>query len=169
MGVFNHKKLFGLQGLVASIKETIQSSLLPSGAIVWFTNRTSAPSGWAICNGQTVTLSNGASYTTPNLINRYPLGATSNIGTTVEAGLPNITGGELALEWKSRINGWNWGNGYTVASPFYLIRTQGGSRCGDQDHAGPIAGFDASRSNAIYGRSSTVTPPSVKLLPCMKL
>ena len=145
---FKRKILEGLSGLL----QQLQSSLLPSGAIVWFTNRTTAPSGWAICNG-----TNG----TPNLIGRYPLGATSGIGSTVEAGLPNITGGAMHQE-----------NSQQAYGAFFNRAGGSGSGLGAYDWSGGYNqgfGFDASRSNAIYGRSNTVTPPSVKLLPCMKL
>ena len=145
---FKRKILEGLSGLL----QQLQSSLLPSGAIVWFTNRTTAPSGWAICNG-----TNG----TPNLIGGYPLGATSGIGSTVEAGLPNITGGAMHQE-----------NSQQAYGAFFNRAGGSGSGLGAYDWSGGYNqgfGFDASRSNAIYGRSNTVTPPSVKLLPCMKL
>lgn len=142
---FKRKILDGLSGLL----QQLQSSMLPSGAIVWFGNRTTAPSGWAICNG-----TNG----TPNLIGRYPLGATSSIGSTVNAGLPNITGTAACVN--------------NVASGAFSV----GSYIQQADIYGRwaeirayIANFDASKSNSIYGKSSTVTPPSVKLLPCMKL
>ena len=79
---FTKRNLPGISTLIENLKTSLQSSLLPSGAIVWF-KRTTAPSGWAICNG-----TNG----TPNLIGKYPLGATSGIGGEVGAGLPNITG-----------------------------------------------------------------------------
>ena len=154
---FKRKILDGLSGLL----QQLQSSMLPSGAIVWFGNRTTAPSGWAICNGKTVTMSDGTSFVTPNLIGRYPLGATSNIGTTVEAGLPNITGGAMHQE-----------NSQQAYGAFFNRTGGSGSGLGAYDWRGGYNrgfGFDASRSSAIYGRSTTVTPPSVKLLPCMKL
>lgn len=66
--------------------------------------------------------------------------------------------------------------GTTPGSFFYVLSKQtskfGYYSTTDADWSGGYNqgfGFDASRSNAIYGRSNTVTPPSVKLLPCMKL
>jgi len=155
MSIFKHKKLFGLQDLIDSVKTSIQASILPSGAIMWF-NLKSAPSGWVVCDG-----TNG----TPNLIGRYPLGSTSSIGAFVECGLPNITGGNKAVE----------NQGYFTGA-FYQGGASGNSRCGDQDHAGPFLAFDASRSCAVYGKYrnnaefvNKVIPDSVRLLPCMKL
>ena len=146
------KNIFGLKKILddlkANIQTTVQNALLPSGSIVWFYGRTTAPSGWAICNG-----TNG----TPNLIGRYPLGATSDIGGLVEAGLPNITGTF-------------GGNRYYSATGAFVYtgstHVRGSSRSG-----GAMEGvnFNASRSSSVYGNSTTVTPPSTKLLPCMKL
>lgn len=145
---FTKKHLFGLDSLIESVKTSIQSTLLPSGAIVWFGNRRTAPDGWAICDG---------TKGTPNLIGRYPLGATSSIGSTVEAGLPNITG-----KWAED------SNNRTEGGAIY-IGESAGRQSASSDGRAVYMHFDASRSNPIYGKSSTVTPPSVKLLPCMKL
>ena len=73
-----------LEKLKSEIEQSIKAlvSNIPKGAIMWF-NLTSAPTGWVVCDGN-----NG----TPDLRGRYPLGAVSGIGTTVSAGLPNITG-----------------------------------------------------------------------------
>lgn len=122
---------------------------IPSGMICWF-YLTSAPSGWKVCDG-----TNG----TPNLIGRYPLGATGSIGSTVEAGLPNITGTLFALIKE----------GYNTSGAF-----SGGETVNGMDYQSSGTGtipvsFDASRSSGVYGKSDTVTPPSVRLLPCMKI
>ena len=134
---------------LSAILESIRNSVLPSGAIVWFGNRTTAPSGWAICDG-----TNG----TPNLIDRYPLGAKSGIGSLVEAGLPNITGTFGTLAYQKIATG----AFEQLVANVYPIEHGGNSK-------GQSVSFDASRSSTAYGKSSTVTPPSTKLLPCMKL
>ena len=148
---FQKRKLFGIDKLIQSI---LQASL-PSGFVGWF-DRTTAPDGWVVCNGQTYTDSTGTTRTAPNLIGRYPLGATSDIGGLVEAGLPNITGTF-------------GGNRYYNASGAFAYtgstHVRGSSRSG-----GAMEGvnFNASRSSSVYGKSTTVTPPSCKLLPCIK-
>ena len=148
---FQKRKLFGIDKLIQSI---LQASL-PSGFVGWF-DRTTAPDGWVVCNGQTYTDSTGTTRTAPNLIGRYPLGATSGIGGLVEAGLPNITGTF-------------GGNRYYNASGAFAYtgstHVRGSSRSG-----GAMEGvnFNASRSSSVYGKSTTVTPPSCKLLPCIK-
>lgn len=130
------------------IKQLIEAftvNAVPSGFVGWF-NRETAPEGWVICDG-----TNG----TPNLIGRYPLGATDEIGSLVEAGLPNITGTTIGRN-----------NGY--ASGAFAI---GGFSADAYEGTVPnhVMTFDASRCSSIYGNSTTVTPPSTKLLPCMKL
>lgn len=72
----------------------------------------------------------------------------------LSAGLPNITG--------SFVNGDSATN-YTGA--FYhgdIVSSDRFSTGGENDHT---AKFDASRVSAIYGRSNTVQPPAVSLIP----
>ena len=73
--------------------------------------------------------------------------ASHSVGTTIEAGLPNITGkGHFAD------NNGNWeGALYNVENANYI---------GDGSATGTRIGFDASRSNSIYGNSTTVQPPA---------
>lgn len=95
--------------------------------------------------------------------NRVPMGAGDGHegGETVEAGLPNITGEFVAalrdgfsLENKSRIIGAFYKNGDTDSDNNYnsLVLPNG-----IPSGIAPF-GFDASRSNSIYGTSDTVQP-----------
>ena len=75
-------------------------------------------------------------------------------GTTVEAGLPNITGDS----WLRPNN-----NTITENGPFYLTDLEKrnppvGNFSGDTKSPSVTVGFDASKSNAIYGSSTTVQP-----------
>ena len=88
---------------------------------------------------------------------RVLMGASSRhaAGTTVEAGLPNITGstGEFASGYSHSPDRKNGalrysGNGYNMG--YYSSSGSGGY--------GYYIDFNASSSNAIYGRSSTVQP-----------
>lgn len=84
-------------------------------------------------------------------------------GTTVEAGLPNITGKFVAAlrdgftnDSHTRITGAFYENGTTTGENSYnSISTNVGIPSG-----GAPFGFDASRSNSIYGASDTVQPPA---------
>lgn len=69
------------------------------------------------------------------------------VGTTIEAGLPNITGKGHYAD-----NNGDWeGALYNVGNANYI---------GDGSASGTRIGFDASRSNSIYGNSNTVQPPA---------
>lgn len=146
------RKMFGG---IREFLDDLKNNLLPSGAVVWF-DRTTAPTGWVVCNGQTYTDSAGNTKTAPNLIGRYPLGATSGIGGLVEAGLPNITG---------TFGGNRYGSN---SGAFYNYVGKGVRGSGSSANNIGQVSFSASRSNSVYGKSTTVTPPSCKLLPCVK-
>lgn len=84
-------------------------------------------------------------------------------GTTVEAGLPNVKGTFIAAlrdgftnNSANKITGAFYENGITTGDDNYnSISTDVGIPSG-----GAPFGFDASRSNSIYGRSTTVRPPA---------
>ena len=70
-------------------------------------------------------------------------------GTTVEAGLPNITGSFVANVRFNR----------NEVSGAFTISNSAGSTGANDSYAGIYTySLDASKSNAIYGRSSTVQP-----------
>ena len=78
-------------------------------------------------------------------------------GSTAEAGLPNITGTfkmDPQTAW-IRINN-TTGAFYTTGATGQIL-TGGGAG----DNVNNEAGFDASRSSSIYGKSSTVQPPAL--------
>ena len=76
-------------------------------------------------------------------------------GTEIEAGLPNITGyvnrfyGEMATMKDATSGAFYPSDGY---SKTYAVNWDYGKRA---------VSFDASRSNAIYGKSNTVQPPAL--------
>lgn len=131
---------------------TLLSTLYPVGSL-YIGTQTTCPletlipgSTWAKVAGDKVLQTSSSSH---------------NPNTTIEAGLPNITG---------KVGGfdvWGWGNA--------AIRTLSGAFVGeDQNSIGRsvsitsqttnpdyrVASFDASRSSSIYGNSSTVQPPA---------
>ena len=85
----------------------------------------------------------------PDFRNRAIWG--SNSFGYIEAGLPNITGTLGAI-----------GGGPTTATgAFYDAGSS--SPLANTGQSDGLAGFDASRSNAIYGKSNTVQPPAIKV------
>ncbi len=93
----------------------------------------------------------------PDLIDRFAQGSHAS-GEKVEAGLPNVMGVFTAKA----------ASGNAPTGAFFGIGTMRG---GSSDSSAPNYeefGFDASRSNPIYGASDTVQPPALTLLPCIK-
>lgn len=79
-----------------------------------------------------------------------------NTGIQISAGLPNITGGNTIVSpYRS--------------TPYGAFATTTGSQ---NIHGGgewySVSNFDASRSSAIYGKSTTVQPPSQIVQICIK-
>lgn len=84
--------------------------------------------------------------------------ASANVGTHHWAGLPNIKG-DLPVGETSNLN-----------SPFSGAFYQDGSNTNlglQSDNNNQLAHFDASRSNSIYGRSTTVQPESHEWMICV--
>ena len=68
--------------------------------------------------------------------------------------MPNITG---AFNY-GQING---GGGFSASGAFTATRLDTGTGYGNNKFGCPQISFNASRSNPIYGKSSTVTPLSL--------
>lgn len=151
-----------------SLLTALQALVVPSGAIMWF-NRSTAPSGWVVCDG-----TNG----TPNLIGKYALGANSGIGSNVPAGLPAFDG---TFTVGDSIND-NHTHSFKAVLWSQARHQEGGSDTDAKWDPGAQSGTTGAATGShthnisvtyptgsIFGSSNTVTPPSVKLLPCMKL
>lgn len=134
---------------------------------------TGVPEGYMHCNGAAVsrttyanlfneigtTYGDGDGSTTfnlPNTVARFLEGGIS-AGTYYEAGLPNITGNISAF--KSSISGAFVGSNNTN-------RYDGWND--NEDEYAASTSFDASRSNSIYGASTTVQPPAMTVIYCIK-
>lgn len=90
--------------------------------------------------------------TLPNLNGRY-LRADSTPGQMVEAGLPNITGGAVVVFPSNSTD-----LAEDVSGVFFSSWKYPDNGASGPDHAAVNLKFDASRSSAIYGSSTTVTP-----------
>ena len=149
-----------------------------TGEIKWFAFNT-VPDGYLPCNGAWVsrttytdlfakigtTFGSGdgsTTFTLPNLIDKFAQGSTT-VGTPLSAGIPNITA--FASEFFCD------GDHINTNGAMYQASARYGDLRGENDPYKQYAvglGFDASRSSAVYGRSSTVQPPALTLLPCIK-
>jgi hypothetical protein len=98
----------------------------------------------------------------PNWMNRMMQFTQGNIGRAIEAGLPNITG---EVDY--------------IASQIEKVVNKTGAFKGTHESTGTVwsgsmtvkttaINIDASRSNAIYGKSETVQPPAIRVLPIIR-
>ena len=88
-------------------------------------------------------------------------------GTTVEAGLPNITG-SVVPKLENIYNSFISESGATMTGAFYntgVFSSYGGADATVTNSVPKDLYFDASRSNSIYGRSSTVQPAAYYVAP----
>lgn len=154
------------------------------GEVRWFAMST-PPEGWLVCNGAAVGTSDypflynaigntfspedvsasPGTFNLPNLMGKVLWGSSSQVGTEMKAGLPNITGSATFLQTDGQDQSgypdfgcFSWGT-YNHNWKTIAINEAPSKR---------DLLFDASRSNNIYGASDTVQPPALCLLPCIR-
>ena len=102
----------------------------------------------------------------PNWTDRMVQLAGDGAGATVAAGLPNITG-----EFSSAYAG-GWIGRYDSPKGSLTKVNDYSPRLGESNNAPSSYGthyrFDASKSSSVYGASSTVQPPAIKLIPIIR-
>lgn len=165
------------------------------GTIKWFA-MDKAPAGYLVCNGAALltseypklhnaigqkflpsgkTVTSGTFYL-PNLINRVAWGSSDSVGTIKEAGLPNITGavgtrphtsGKVNSEYGGAVPGKQVEGAFTFKTTSGKY-TNTGTAESDKSSYDDLLTFNASRSNSTYGASTTVQPPALCLLPCIR-
>lgn len=154
----------------------VHNTLLPVGTVMWLSGNT-IPDGCLVADGAAVsrttyselfaaigtTWGEGDGSTTFNLPDargRVPEGAQTAGGYNAP-GLPNIKGESPYTLLRGGLTSESSDGSMTLTSGSNAgIPTNGGSYI-----AGSYLIFDAAKSNAIYGNSSTVQPASIKLLP----
>ncbi len=152
---------------------------VPIGTVAWFAMPV-PPAGYLKCNGAAVgretcpelfaaigiTFGAGDGETTfnlPNLIGRFTEGSATP-GTVKEAGLPNLVGYSDTVGFSDTrfeptgcfypAEEWN-------AGTFNIVEKTGTAGAN-------VVRFDASHGNPTYGKSDTVQPPALTLLPRIK-
>ena len=153
---------------------------IPIGTIEYF-GTSAAPTGYLIANGAAVgrttypelfaaigtAFGEGDGSTTfnlPDLIGRFAQGSNTP-GQKIEAGLPNIEGQWNRSKTRNIISSEDVVSGAFDKKTLGIFQTFGDS---SDSYSGGNLTFNASRSNPIYGASSTVQPPALTLLPCIK-
>lgn len=72
---------------------------------------------------------------------------------------PNITG---------TVTGLDYGSGGWTGGAFNVLKLYPGTTISSESCAGRSS-FMASRSSSVYGKSSTVQPSALRLIPCIKI
>lgn len=150
-------------------------SIVPVGSIVSYAANT-PPGGWLVCDGAAVNREDytelfavintkygsgdgSKTFNLPNFINKTFWGGSSS-GTVKAAGLPNIVG--TLSNYKGGVDVKTGAfSGSTATADMYI---------GTSKVSGYVItpNFNASKSNAIYGKSSTVQPPALQTLIIIK-
>lgn len=155
------------------------SETVPTGLIAYFTTNTPPNANWLVCAGGNVSRTtyanlfakigttygagNGSTtFTLPNLVGKVAWGANGGVGGEIQAGVPNVTGRFML---SSDTNGYE----SLFQGAFYKEGGAIGRYAGDRDDSAMPIYFDAARCSAVYGRSNTVQPPALKLLPCIHI
>ena len=162
---------------VRALFEAGLGSAIPSGVAFPYAGKT-VPSGFMACNGGTISRTTYAklfaaigtnwgagdgstTFRLPDWRNRTVMGANNanEVGTYLESGAPNITG---------YISGGGQGNNTSFGGAFYDYGQT--TDTADSGHTSTrVVGFDASRSNPIYGAAEIVQPPAGKALWIIKV
>ena len=157
------------------VKQAIDALVqgVPVGTILPFAGN-SVPSGFLQCNGAGVSVTTYAAlykvigntyggdsttFNLPNLTDRFLQGS-NTAGTVKAAGLPNITG---TVRIRHAPNSNFYSDVESLSGAFYSNNQYSGNYIGGS--VGSFTthglGFSANRSNAIYGKATTVQPPAV--------
>lgn len=140
-------------------------SVIPIGTVIAFAGNGSPSNDgtWLLCNGQSCAgyaelVNTLGKSTVPDYRNRF-LEGSETAGTVIEAGLPNITGVVDGYRLGCSDEG-TWMNSSSGAFSGY---GKAGKACGAEGnwHMSMPITFNASLSNPIYGRSTTVQPSAV--------
>jgi len=149
----------------------------PVGTLIDFAGST-APSGYLVCDGTAVSRTTysdlftvigttygagdgSTTFTLPNLIDKFKQGS-STIGTYKSAGLPNASGSTYGIFMEAGETT-NYALSKNCTGTFDTeVSTIGAS------HGLGMLSLNLSNSNSIYGNSTTVQPPALTVLPCIK-
>lgn len=169
---------------VAQAIAALIPAAVPTGMILPFLG-TSVPEGYLLCNGSNVSRTTYANlfsvigtkcgagdgsttFTLPNLHRKFAEFTTtlSEVGNSVSAGLPNITG-EITRTSKNyggpmRASECTASGAIKLTGPFAGLRSE-------EAQIGYAFSFDANRANGIYGASSSVQPRAIRFLPVIKI
>ena len=165
----DERPYYSLNVLKISATSTNTVNAIPVGTIIPWASSTAPNEGgkWLLCNGGTFSSTTYPKLysvlgktTLPSLNGRFLEGTTSTPGSTKSAGLPNIAG---TIKSTSGGNQFSDITSSTITYSGAIVPVYGSSYNMENRAANTLLmgfTFDASKSNAIYGNSTTVQPPS---------
>lgn len=158
-----------------AVLDYTESKAVPVGAFMPYAADT-PPEGWLKCDGSAVSRTTysalfakigtkygsgdgSKTFNLPNFINKTFWGGSSS-GTVKAAGLPNITGTISRFKAATVVK----------TGAFSESTSESEAYIGASQWSGYLISpsFNASKSNAIYGKSSTVQPPALTTIICIK-
>jgi hypothetical protein len=155
-----------ITGPVTLTQDQINSpaSSVPVGAVMlWYGSSASIPSGFALCNGQTTAKSDGSgSITTPNLVNRIPMGAGSTVAQGATAG--GLTASASTAATTANITGTTDAGGdhthaagtLTAPAPSVTAQTRTGDYSIVGSNTGPeVTGITVGAGGAVSGSTAS--------------
>lgn len=159
-----------------AVSTYVESKAVPVGMMAPYAADT-PPEGWLKCDGSAVSRTTysalfakigtkygsgdgSKTFNLPNFINRTFWGGSSS-GAVKAAGLPNISGKLRSnTQWFDATASGAFTAGAKINT---TVPTNAGYADGATDYS-----FSAMKSNAIYGKSSTVQPPALTTIICIK-
>ena len=187
----SNPSLTQIKQALAEMLPKLKPLSVPTGMISAFHT---VPEGWLQCNGAAVSRTTYAAlfavvgtkygsgdgsttFNLPNLHHKFIEGTntTSEVGQSVSAGLPNITGstswdvnglGKAGVGYSSCGSSRISNNGAMSVSTgtYWACIGSSGADCGNN----AVVNINAKNSNSVYGSSSVVQPSSTRLLFCIK-
>lgn len=171
-----------LRGLIEAEKSALEGQIqaaVPAGTVIAFASN-NALDGFLLCNGAAVSRTtyaklfeaigttygtgNGSStFNLPNLTDKFIQGG-GTAGTVKAAGLPNIHGNVAYITGTEGVNAFYAPSG--AISTFVdstAVQRRLFPATGSSVHGGPHLEVNASKSNSIYGASTTVQPPALTM------
>ncbi len=152
-----HDGCVKLNGATVNRADYIRPAKIATDKNLWTSSPSTEPYKYGNGNGSTT-------MTLPDYRNRVIQGGDST--AVLAAGLPNIEGSASGLTTNGGFSYF-----YSVTGAFGLINSDNYTSLttpGNTQNKFQGFDFDASRSNAIYGASTTVQPPALSMIPQIK-
>lgn len=154
--------------------ETRINIINPTGTVLPFSGN-NVPQGYLPCNGSAISRTTYAdlfavigtlygagdgstTFNLPNLTDKFIQG-NNTAGTVKSAGLPNITGSTF----NSGYGGYIDKSGLSTSGALIMVEGASNTSLNPGEQKRYYLQFDASKSNTIYGNSTTVQPPAITM------